>query len=579
MCGIIALHLLNGKQTQMDKIIEGYKMLTNRGPDSGSFTINEDKLLGFRRLAIMDNSSKGEQPFKVGGDILMCNGEIFNHKDLITKYNLQCYSNSDCECIIHLYQKIGFEKMIQELIGDFAIVLFTKNKVYFGRDRIGVRPLFYGFTEDCNFALASYARALADFCLNVKHVNPGWGSYTYRTKSLQFYEYPNDNTILKNIKYMFTDNTEKTIHNILINSVRDRLMSDRPIGCLLSGGLDSSLITSILCKLIGPQNVRTYSIGMQGSIDLAHAQQVATFLGTNHTEILFTPEEGFNVIPEVIRDLESYDITTIRASVGMWLLAKYIKNNTNDIVLFSGEGADELFCGYLYFHYAPTVEALGNESKRLIKNLHLYDVLRADRCISSHGLELRVPFLDPRLTEFCQNLNPLLLKPKNDMEKHLLRSAFKDDNFLPDNVLWRRKDGMSDGISGNSGKKWFEQIQDFVNTKICDAEFEPYEYDFPSKEAYYYKKIFDSIFPSYQPILNYWMPKWVKCNGDPSGRLLNVFNKKKNSKQQLPNYLKSREIQKQSLKQKEHLKSYLSSHIIPQSLKQKDHLKKYYNNF
>lgn len=545
MCGIIALYL-HQEQRSIDEIVKGYMMLTNRGPDSGKWSVSKDKITGFRRLAIMDASINGDQPFKVDDDILMCNGEIFNHKELINKYSLQCKSSSDCECIIHLYHKIGFEAMIKELIGDFAIVLFTKDKVYFGRDRIGVRPLFYGFTKEDNFSIASYARALTDFCLNVYPVIPGWGTYTYQSRSLDFFVY--DPPIPRTIKL----DIEKEVKNTLITSVKDRLMSDRPIGCLLSGGLDSSLIASILCRLLGPKNVRTYSIGMEGSIDLEHARKVANFLGTEHSEVLFTPEEGFSAIPDVIRDLESYDITTIRASVGMWLLAKYISDNTNDIVLYSGEGADELFCGYLYFHYAPTLEALGEESRRLVKNLHMYDVLRADRCVSSHGLELRVPFLDPRLTELSQSLAPELLAPKNGMEKHLLRTAFSDQDYLPDTVLWRRKDGMSDGISGNSGKKWFEQIQDFVDLSISDAEYEPYENDFPSKEAYYYKKIFDKIFPNYQPVFEYWMPKWVECNGDPSGRILEVFKNDELLEE------KKKEL---SIKQREHLEGYLRSSL------------------
>ena len=324
-------------------------------------------------------------------------------------------------------------------------------------------------------------------------------------------------------------------------------MSERPIGCLLSGGLDSSLITSILCNLLGSENVRTYSIGMTGSEDLKQAQKVATYLGTKHTEVLFTPEEGFNAIPDVIRDLESYDITTIRASVGMWLLAKYISEKSDDIVLYSGEGADELFCGYLYFHYAPTSYELGEESRRLIKELYLYDVLRADRCISSHGLELRVPFLDPRLTELCQSLESNMIKPFNGIEKYLLRSAFDNEEYLPDSILWRRKDGMSDGISGDSGKKWFEQIQEFVELKISDEEFEPFKTLFPSKESYYYKKLFDELFPTYQPVFKYWLPKWIDCKGDPSGRLLTVFentsyNTSIKMKEQLKGYLSERSI-------------------------------------
>ena len=279
MCGIIAIYLHN-EEKNMDEITNAYNILANRGPDSGTWLVEQDKIIGFRRLAIVDTSEKGTQPFNVNGDKLLCNGEIFNHKDLISKYDLSCESKSDCECIIHLYHKIGFEKMIKELIGDFAIVIFTENKVLFGRDRIGVRPLFYGFTKEGNFALGSYARVLTGYCDNVTQVNPGWAEYDYKTKDLTFFHYdqPEPRTLVLDIY--------KKIKNILTTAVKDRLMGERPIGCLLSGGLDSSLVTSILCKLIGHENVRTYSIGMVGSEDLRHAQIVANYLGTKHTEVI-----------------------------------------------------------------------------------------------------------------------------------------------------------------------------------------------------------------------------------------------------------------------------------------------------
>ncbi len=292
------------------------------------------------------------------------------------------------------------------------------------------------------------------------------------------------------------------------------------------GGLDSSLVASILCRLLGPWNVRTYSIGQVGSEDLKMANIAAEYLGTNHTEVTFSPEEGLASIPEVIRDLESYDITTVRASVGMWLLAKYISKHTKDIVLLSGEGSDELFCGYLYFHNAPSTRELGEESRRLVRNLYKYDVLRADRCISSHGLELRVPFLDRRLVDLCLNLPPQVLEPQEykgvRYEKHLLRTAFGDDqHYLPDEILWRRKDGMSDGISG-SGKRWYEQISDYVDTL---TDIPPIPNGYPSRESWYYKCIYDGIFTRYKSEIDWWLPKWTDHGGDPSGRLIEAFEK------------------------------------------------------
>jgi asparagine synthase (glutamine-hydrolysing) len=463
----------------------------------------------------MDNSDMGMQPFILGDKILLCNGEIFNYKELQKEYKLDCKSKSDCEVILHLVNKVGFEKAVRLLRGDFAFTLLDRNNVYFARDRIGVRPLFYGRTKSGNMAFASYARALSGFCKNIIHMKPGYGVYNRDTDKLVLKDY-----VFPEVKSVSEKCIYGKVRDTLIESVKLRLMSDRPIGCLLSGGLDSSLITSILCRLLGAENVRTYSIGMEGSLDLKNAKIVADYLGTQHTEVLFTPREGFDAIPKVIEDLESYDITTIRASVGMWLLARYISKNTEDIVLFSGEGADELLAGYLYFHSCPTSEELEKESLRLVKELYLYDALRADRCISSHGLELRVPFLDTKMIDLCLSLPGSIRGAINGIEKQLLRTSFSD-GFLPKEVLWRRKDGFSDGVSGNKGKKWFEQIQEFVDLFIID---ENYDNTFPSKEAQYYKKLYDNIFPTYQPKYNYWMPKWVETNGDPSGRILEIYD-------------------------------------------------------
>lgn len=517
MCGIIVVSMFK-QQNDIEKICDGYTMLTNRGPDSGTMcTTNTNTMMGFRRLAIVDTSVLGMQPFSYKGAHLVCNGEIYNHKYLEDIHNIRCVSDSDCECILHLFFSIGFEKMVQSLNGDFAIVISYNNTIYYARDRVGVRPLFQGITLDYNFALASYARTLTSFCRDVKQVPPGWGTYDVISSRINHTNFP------ITLGPIIVGDKERTIRETLTKATKDRLMSDRPIGCLLSGGLDSSLITSIICKLIGSDKVRTYSIGMEGSKDLQYAKQVSEYLGTTHTEIVFTAQEGFDAIPHVIKDLESYDITTIRASVGMWLGAKYIAKHTNDIVLFSGEGADELFCGYLYFHNAPDTKSIEDESTRLVKELYLYDVLRADRCISSHGLELRVPFLDRRLIDVCLSMRGNDKGPQDGMEKSILRKSFEHD-YLPLDVLWRRKDGMSDGVSGDSGKKWYEQISDFVYDEISEAEFEKYENDFPSMEAYYYKKIYNEIFPTYQPVYNYWLPKWTNHGGDPSGRNISIFN-------------------------------------------------------
>jgi len=518
MCGILTI-LTSDRESDatIEKIREGFEVLKKRGPDNDVFEITPTSIYGFTRLCIVDPRETGNQPFISNNIIMFCNGEIYNHKKLEDQFELECNSNSDCECILELYKKIGFSRTVELLDGVFAIVIIDGNNMYFARDRIGVRPLFQGRTPSGNIALASVAGVISDYCTNVTNIKPGIYRYSKTSKriSTKYYKYPSYRVVGGGGIY-------ETIKNILTRAVQKRLMTYRNMCCMLSGGLDSSLVTSILCKLIGPDKVRTYSIGMEGSIDLKYAQIAANYLGTTHTEVVFTPEEGFAAIPHVIRDLESYDITTIRASVGMWLLSKYIIENTDDIVVFSGEGSDELLMGYLYFHYAPSIEEADKESKRLVEQLYKYDVLRADRSVSSHGLEVRVPFLDKEFVNLCKTMPSDIKMPVNGVEKYTLRKSF-EEGYLPDEILWRRKDGYSDGVSG-SGKKWYEQIQEFVEHIITDEEFYNSTILFPSKEAYYYKKIYDEIFPTYQPFYEYWMPKWVECNGEPSGRNLDVYN-------------------------------------------------------
>ena len=520
MCGILAIiwNIYKQKKENTNSIQLGFESLSKRGPESGNIHEDMHGIFCFKRLAINDLSSSGMQPFVKGRVSVVCNGEIYNHLKLKQKYNISTVSSSDCECILELYLLLGFEKMIKELNGIFAIVISDDNFVYFATDRIGVRPLHYGFSINENLIIGSTAESLSFFRFNgeIKNLKPSIASYNKTTNEISFVEY---GCSVDEINYPLYPR----INKLLEKAVRNQLISDRPIGCMLSGGLDSSLICSILCKSLGAKNVRTYSIGMKGSTDLKYARFLSTELGTNHTEVLFTPDEGIAAIPFVIKDLESYDITTVRASVGMWLLSKYISKNTQDKVIFSGEGADELFCGYLYFHYAPSFDELNKESKRLVDNLYKYDVLRADRCVSSHGLELRVPFLDNKLVSFCMSMTGKSKSPINGIEKDVLRQSFSN-GYLPADILWRRKEGYSDGVSSIE-KSWCEYIKDHVEMQISNEEFEPVRSEYPSKEAYYYKKIFDDMFPRYRPVIEYWMPKWIDCNGDPSGRKLPIFNK------------------------------------------------------
>jgi asparagine synthase (glutamine-hydrolysing) len=524
MCGIFALFYSQSQnfKNYSTQCVDALQSIKHRGPDNTRVIEHKNYFAGFQRLSINDITENGNQPmFSDDKEIfLLCNGEIFNYLDLAKKYNVVLTTKSDCEIILRLYQ-IN-QLFVEELNGDFAFLLYDnrKSNVILGRDRMGVRPLFYGFTEDNSFVVGSEVKAMGLCATNrLYHVPPG-STIKYNTiletvEQTFFYDVKNY-SIFSTCSQATTEFVLENVRNLLTESTRKRLVSERPIGCLLSGGLDSSIICAILCKLCGPENVRTYSIGMEGSLDLCYARKVATYLGTKHHEVLFTPEEGLNAIPEVVYHLESYDVTTVRASVGMYLLGKYISKHTDDKVIFSGEGSDELFCGYLYFHYAPSPKEAHTESIRLLSEMYKYDVLRADRCISSHGLELRVPFLDPDVIDFATtSLLPELKAPsKGELEKKILRDAFR--GYLPEEVLYRRKDGFSDGVSSKQ-KPWYRYIQEHVDDMI----------DCTINERKWYKKIYLQHFPNYpNPISYMWMPKWINCSGNPSGRILQVFEQK-----------------------------------------------------
>ena len=520
MCGIFFMYYVNGSN-YFTETQTSYELLKSRGPDRGYIEYGDKFVIGFRRLCINDTSILGDQPMISDQVMLVCNGEIFNYKDLISKHDLVCSSQSDCEVLLRMYEKglLTVENLV-DINGDFACLIYDKktNLIYLIRDRMGVRPLFYGYTKEGDLVVASEIKCMS-MCTTIEHVLPGTMMVFAKTNGKimgvyhRYYSFP-----------MFTISKScEPLRQLLITSVKDRLMSDRPIGCLLSGGLDSSIITAILCKLIGGKNVRTYSIGMEGSLDLRYAREVANYLQTNHTEIKFTPQEGILALPEVIYALESYDITTVRASVGMYLLGKYISQNTQDKVIFSGEGSDELMCGYLYFHYAKSGADAHDESIRLLKNVYKYDVLRSDICMSENGLELRVPFLDKNVIDFCTTIHGDLKKPSMGVEKTILRYLFAD--YLPSNVINRKKDGFSDGVGPEkgTGKSWYEYIREYTDNIVPDSEVAGFEF---GKEAYYYKKIYLNYFPYYpKPIDTYWMPKWVelKDKTNPSGRILEAY--------------------------------------------------------
>ena len=545
MCGIFT-YLLKNKDinnTLLQECHTRIHFLKNRGPDNYSYILPDKNIfMGFQRLSIVDLSELANQPFtdKYKRATLICNGEIYNSKELTKKYNLLVESNSDCEVILHLYIKYGIQKVLEEIDGVFSFILYDyyKKEIICARDPYGVRPLFISDNKDY-LVISSEIKPLYNLD-NVLAFPNGcfWSSkqniskpvhYKYFNKQKNKLVLANCNIFLKNnyIKNSFFS-IKNSIKNLLYESVTKRLQSDRKIGCLLSGGLDSSIITALVAKLTN-SHIITYSVGLEGSTDLEAARKVASFLGTEHHEIIFTEEQGLQVLSNVIYDIESWDTTTIRASTPMWIMCKYIKENTPDVkVIMSGEGADEVCQGYLYFHNQPSPDEGHIESVRLLKDLLFFDVLRSDRSVSCHGLEVRVPFLDKEFVDYYMSIPPEYRCPdKEKCEKWLLRESFKTDNILPSDILWRKKDGLSDGCS-SINRPWYKVIQEYVEKIVSTEELEnahiKYKHCTPkTKESLFFRNIFHKHFPEKDrdTLIPYqWMPKWSGKMNDPSGRLI-----------------------------------------------------------
>jgi asparagine synthase (glutamine-hydrolysing) len=515
--------------------IEGMKC-KSRGPDNTvTRKISENTFLMFHRLKINDMSDLGNQPISHPDDYnltLICNGEIYNHKKLISENNFYTKSSSDCEVILHMYKKYGINKTIKSLDGVFAFLLIdnSKNKIFIGRDPIGIRSLYIGKDKPNSILIGSECKTLSSIC---KYVTPFFpGKYL----AIDFYNIPKN---INNLDYItYYDYIYPTIHynkevildniySTLNRAIEKRMISDRPIGCLLSGGLDSSLITALVAKQFNKKELCTFSIGFEGSEDLKYAKIVANHLNTKHHEYIVTEQMMIQALEEVIKGIETYDITTIRASVPMYLLSKYIKNNTDITVLFSGEGSDEASGSYMYFHNAPDADSFNNETVRLLKDLQYFDVLRSDKSTACNGLEVRVPFLDKEFLQYYMQIDPHLKIPNGKIEKFLLRKAF-DDGLLPDEILWRSKEAFSDGVSSKK-KSWFTILQEHIDNEISDEEFETrrikYTHNTPTiKEALYYREIFHKYFPNNGNIIPYyWLPKWNGDIKDPSARVLKVY--------------------------------------------------------
>lgn len=538
MCGIWIYISTDKHERLFDDYKKYYNSIKSRGPDETKVICQENFILCFHRLKINDLTANGMQPFifsyKGSNYYLLCNGEIYNYNDLKKKYNIKTRSKSDCEIIYHLF--ILFDKNIKrlcsELNGEYAFVILEElpNKeinFWAGRDPYGVRSLYIGRTHH-GIIFSSLLKGITEISPKANHFMQGY-YYSSIDKDVIYKRYYNPNQLL-----ISKDKIKQNICERLINSVKKRLLSDRPIGALLSGGLDSSLIVGILVKILGIKNLKTFSIGLtENSTDIINSRKVSEFLKTNHTEIIISPKKALDVIDNVIKTIETYDITTVRASIMQYLLAEYISTNTNIKVIFNGDGADEVQCGYLYYHYTKNnLEAL-DDNKRLLNEISCFDVLRVDKCISNFGLEARVPYLDIEFVDYYLSLSIEDKLPLGGIEKRLIRDAFNElyTDILPYEVLYRKKEAFSDGVS-TLNDSWYTIIQDHINNLISDKEFDDNKNNFDinepqTKEAYYYRKIFDKHFNgsdfNYDCIVpHYWLPSWIETN-EPSARILSIY--------------------------------------------------------
>ena len=521
MCAIIGF---TKRTISRGLALEGFNKTLSRGPDMSRFVECGTGWLGFHRLAIMDLGANGMQPFRLDGDMCVCNGELYGFRPIKTELVGMGYrfrSSSDCEILLPMYREYGTD-MFKMLDAEFACIIYDSraNKFVAARDPLGIRPLYYGEMPAGGMAFASEAKNLVGICPKIMPFPPGcyWDGGFHRYADLTTAaEYCHDDE----------ETACRHIRELLIQAVDKRLDSDAPLGFLLSGGLDSSLVCSIATRLL-QKPIRTFAIGMDTDpIDLKYARHCADFLGSEHTEVTMTREEVLASLDSLIGILGTYDITTIRASLGMYLCCKAIHESTDVRVLLTGEISDELF-GYKYTDFAPSPEAFQAESKKRIDEIHMYDVLRADRCISVNSLEARVPFGDIFFVQYVMSLDPALKMNRHGIGKYLLRHAFERDGWLPHDLLWRQKAAFSDAV----GHSMVDDIKDYAEMKYTDAEFEEkrkkYAHAQPfTKESLLYREIFEKYYPGQsQMVKDFWMPNrsWPGCDvDDPSARVLSNY--------------------------------------------------------
>jgi len=525
MCGF-AVYTGSDKMMRL-KAVSEFQKIKYRGPDNSLYADFHNKgWMGFHRLKIMDVSDDGNQPMHFGNIHLVCNGEIYNYPqlkaDYDSKYTFQ--SSSDCEVIIPMYKELGVIETARRLDAEYVFVIYDEEigKYIAARDPIGIRPLFYGYSEGGAIHFASEMKAISEMCDEVKPFPPG---HVYNGEEFICYK-----DIAKVDKYVDHDLEEvfKNINRTLTDGIEKRLQSDVPVGFLLSGGLDSSLVCAVAARMVD-KPIRTFAVGIEvDAIDTKYAQIVADYLGTDHTEVLFKKQDIFDTLSTLIFNLETFDITTIRAAMGMYLVSKYIAENTDIKVLMTGEISDEIF-GYKYTDFAPSPAAFQKEAEKRLREIFMYDVLRADRSISSCGLEARVPFGDLEFVDYVMSIKPEMKMNNTGIGKYLLRKAFEGD-YLPQDILYREKAAFSDAV----GHSVVDFLKEYAEETYSDSDLEAakkkYTHATPiSKESLMYREIFESHFEGRSEcIADFWMPNksWENCNvNDPSARVLPNYGK------------------------------------------------------
>ena len=521
MCSIMGYC---SRSVELGSFMEAFQKTVSRGPDDSRVVETGGGILGFHRLAIMGLTPSGMQPFRLENSFVVCNGEIYGFeklkKELSGKYTFQ--SDSDCEIILPMYREYGTD-MFAMLDAEFACIIYDGESKEFiaARDPVGIRPLYYGYDKEGAIIFASEPKNLTGLTDRIMPFPPGY--YYKGGRFICYCDIAKTDTVCP-------DDLEtvcRKIHDKLIAGVEKRLVADAKVGFLLSGGRDSSLVCAIAARK-SKEPIKTFAIGMSGdAIDLKYARQAADYIGSDHTEVYMTPEEVTGCLEAVIGALGTYDITTIRASVGMYLVCRAIHEKTDIRVLLTGEISDELF-GYKYTDFAPDAKAFQEESQKRIRELHMYDVLRADRCISVNSLEARVPFGDLDFVKYVMSVNPALKLNTYGKGKYLLHHAFEQEDYLPEEILWREKAAFSDAV----GHSMVDYLKEYAEKMYTDAEFENkcrrYTHARPfTKESLLYREIFEKYYPGQaEMVKDFWMPNrdWEGCDvNDPSARVLSNY--------------------------------------------------------